>query len=50
MKVLMKVLVTKKMLSMVYHPWTDRQTRRINQEIGTFLQYYVSYQQDNWTE
>jgi len=23
---------------------------RINQEIGTFLWYYVNYQQDNWTE
>ena len=23
---------------------------RINQEIGTFLQYYVNYQQNNWTE
>ena len=23
---------------------------RINQEIGTFLQYYINYQQDNWTD
>jgi len=22
---------------------------RINQEIGTFLQHYVNYQQDDWT-
>jgi len=32
-----KVLGTKRKLSMVYHPQTDGQTERINQEIGTFL-------------
>ena len=35
---------------MVYHPQIDGQTERINQEIGTFLQYYVNYQQDNWID
>jgi len=28
----------------------DGQIERINQEIGIFLQHYVNYQQDNWTE
>ena len=37
MEELMKALGTKRMLSMVYHPQTDSQTERINQEIGTFL-------------
>jgi len=32
-----KVLGTKRQLSMAYHPQTDGQTERINQEIGTFL-------------
>ena len=32
-----KVLGTKRKLSMAYHPQTDGQTERINQEIGTFL-------------
>jgi len=32
-----KVLGTKRKLSIAYHPQTDRQTERINQEIGTFL-------------
>jgi len=45
-----KVLGTKRKLSMAYHPQTDRQMERINQEIGTFLQHYVNYQQDNWTD
>jgi len=45
-----KVLGTKKQLSMAYHPQTDGQTGRMNQEIGTFLWHYVNYQQDNWTD
>ena len=45
-----KVLGTKRKLSMAYHSQTDGQTERINQEIGTFLQHYVNYQQENWTD
>jgi len=45
-----KVLRIKRQLSTVYHSQTDGQTERINQEIGTFLQHYVNYQQDNWME
>ena len=44
-----KVLETKRQLSTTYYPQTDGQTERINQEIGTFLQHYVNYQQENWT-
>ena len=47
---LTKVLETTRQLSMAYHPQTNGQMERINQEIGTFLWYYVNYQQDNWTE
>ena len=35
---------------MAYHPQTDGQTERINQEVEVFLQYYVNYQQNNWTK
>jgi len=45
-----KALGMKRQLSMAYHPQTDGQTERINQEIGTFLQHYVNYQQDNWMD
>jgi len=45
-----KVLGMTKQLSMAYHPQTDGQTERINQEIGTFLQHYINYKQDNWIE
>jgi len=47
MEEFMKALGTKRQLLMAYHPQTDGQTERINQEIGTFLQHYVNYQQDN---
>ena len=50
MKGFMKVLGTTRQLLTVYHPQTDGQTERINQEIGTFLWHYVNYQQNNWTE
>ena len=45
-----KALGTKRQLSTVYHPQTNGQIERINQKIGTFLQHYVNYQQDNWTD
>jgi len=47
---LTKALETKQTLSTVYHPQIDSQIERINQEVKTFLQYYVNYQQDDWTE
>jgi len=45
-----KALGITRQLSTAYHPQTDGQTERINQEIGTFLRHYVNYQQDNWME
>jgi len=45
-----KVLGTKRKLFMAYHPQTDGQMERINQEIETFLRHYVNYQQDDWTD
>ena len=45
-----KVLGTKRKLSTAYHPQTDGETERINQEIGTFLRHYVNYQQNDWTD
>ena len=46
----MKALGMERQLSTAYHPQTDSQTERINQEIGTFLWHYVNYQQDNWID
>ena len=40
---LIKVLGTKRMFLMTYHPQSDKQMERINQEIETFLQHYINY-------
>jgi len=50
MEEFMKALETTRQLSMAYHPQTDGQTERINQEVGMFLKHYVNYQQNNWVE
>ena len=44
MEDLTRVLGTKRKLSTAYHPQTDGQTKRINQEIGMFLRHYINYQ------
>ena len=49
MEELTKALGTKRQLSTAYHPQTDRQMERINQEIGMFLRHYMNYQQNDWT-
>jgi len=45
---LCKALGIKKTMSTAYHPQTDGQTERINQEIKVFLRHYINYRQDNW--
>jgi hypothetical protein len=37
-------------LSTVFHPQTDRQTERINQNVEQYLRCYVNYEQNNWVE
>ncbi|KAF7762019.1 hypothetical protein Agabi119p4_10011 [Agaricus bisporus var. burnettii] len=36
-------------LSTAYHPQTDGQTERMNQEIETYLRAFINYRQDDWT-
>ena len=45
-----KALGTTRQLLIAYYSQTDGQTEWINQEMGTFLWYYINYQQDNWME
>ena len=34
-------------LSTVYHPQTDRQTERTNQELEQYLRMYIDHRQNN---
>ena len=34
--------------STAYHPETDGQTERINQEIGIYLRHYTAHNQEDW--
>jgi Integrase zinc binding domain/Chromo (CHRromatin Organisation MOdifier) domain/Integrase core domain len=37
-------------LSTAYHPETDGQTERVNQELERYLRWYVDYRQGDWSE
>ena len=50
MKELNKLLGIQTKLSTAYHPQTDGQTERMNQEIEQYLRMFVSHRQDDWPE
>jgi len=49
-KELNKMLGIETKLSTVYHPQTDGQTERTNQELEQYLRMYVNHRQNNWSE
>ena len=50
MKELNERLGIRTKLSMAYHPQTDRQTKRINQELEQYLRMFVDHRQEQWPE
>ena len=36
--------------STAYHPQTDGQTERMNQEVEQYLRLFINFQQDNWAD
>jgi len=50
MKELNEILGIKTKLSTAYHPQTNGQTERVNQEIKQYLRMFVSHRQNNWPE
>ena len=49
-KELNKMLGIETKLSTAYHPETDKQTERTNQELEQYLRIYVNHRQNNWVE
>jgi hypothetical protein len=45
-----KTLGIKSTLSTAYHPQTDGQTKRFNQELEQYLRAFCNYRQDNWVK
>ena len=37
-------------LSMAYHPQTDRQTERVNQELKQYLRVFIDHRQEQWPD
>ena len=50
MKELYEALGIKGNPSTAYHPQTDGQTERVNQEVKEFLTIFVNNKQDDWSE
>jgi len=48
-KALWKQLSVKPLPSTAYHPQTNGQTERANQELEQYLRFYCNYEQDNWS-
>ena len=49
-KELNKMLGIETKLSMAYHPETDGQTEKMNQELEQYLRMYVNHRQNNWAK
>jgi len=35
---------------MVFHPQTDEQTKRMNQELEQYLRMFINHRQEQWPE
>ncbi|KAI0996459.1 hypothetical protein K3495_g11724 [Podosphaera aphanis] len=49
-RTLCKRVGVKQRLSTAFHPQADGGTKRMNQEVTTYLKAYISYAQDDWTK
>jgi len=44
------MLEIKSKLSMAFHPQTDKQTERMNQELEQYLRMFINHRQEQWPE
>jgi hypothetical protein len=49
-KEMCKMLEIKQNIASMYHPQTDRQSKKTNQHVETTLQIFGNFWQDNWSE
>ncbi len=49
MKELYRLLDIMQNASTAFHPQTDRQTERVNQELEKYLRIFINYRQNDWT-
>jgi len=50
MRELNRMLGIESKLSMVFHPQTDRQTKRVNQELEQYLRMFIDHRQEQWSD
>ena len=50
MKELNEMLGIKSKLSTAFHPQTDGQTERVNQELKQYLRMFIDHRQEQWPE
>ena len=50
MRELNEMLGIKTKLSTAFHPQTDRQTERMNQELEQYLRMFINHHQEQWLE
>ena len=50
MQELNKILGIESKLSTAFHPQTDRQTKRVNQELEQYLRMFIDHRQEQWPE
>jgi len=50
MRELNEMLGIKSKLSTAFHPQTDRQTERVNQELEQYLRMFIDHRQEQWPE
>ena len=50
MKELYRMLDITQNASTAFHPQTDGQTERVNQEVEKYLRIFINYHQDDWAD
>ena len=50
MRELNKILEIESKMSMVFHPQTDRQTERVNEELEQYLRMFINHRQEQWPD